>query len=122
MRLWSTVVTHDATRPRRQSARYDSVLTATRRPLVDVSLQVDVQRRELLVGPADRDGRHVAGDRCDPILAVDEKCVQSRRLDEQAVRLDVRAVVALALQAVALRADAHPGVPAEVACSRCREP
>src|SRR5262245_47417475 len=122
MRLWSTVVTHDVTRPRRQSARYVSVLTATRRPLVDVLLQVRVQRGELVVGPPARNRRHVARDRLDPVLAVNEQLAQARRLHEQRVGRDVRAVAALALRSVALGADADPLIAAEVGRSRSREP
>src|SRR5690242_13855228 len=114
MRLWSTGGTHDATRPRRQSARYGSVLTATLGAPIDVPFEVEVEGRALLVGPAAPDRRHVARDRLDAILAVDEQRVQSRGLHEQPVRRDVRAVVALALRAVALRAYAHPLVAAEV--------
>src|SRR2546423_9049121 len=103
MRLWSTVVTHDATRPRRQSARYASVLTATLRALVDVPFEVEVEGRELLVGPAAPDRRHVARDRLDATLAVHEQPVQSCRLHEQAVFRDVPPVVGLARPALAVR-------------------
>src|SRR5512133_1552435 len=122
MRLWSTVVIHDATRPRRQSARYVSVLTATRRTLVNVPPDVGVEREELLVRPAERDRRHVARGRRDAVLAVDEQGMQALRLGQQRVRLDRRAVPALSLEAVALGADADPLVPAEISRRSRGEP
>src|SRR4051812_19397572 len=122
MRLWSTVVTHDATRPRRQSARYVSVLTATRRPLVDVPPEVHVERRELLARPAAADGRHVAVGRRDPVLAVLQQPPQPLRLGQDRARRDVRPVVALALRPVALGADARPFVASEVPRGLGRDP
>src|SRR3954449_107611 len=122
MRLWSTVVTHEAMRPRRQSARYVSVLTATRASLRDVPPEVELERGELPRRPAAADGRHVARRRRDPVLAVDEQRVEPLRLHEQRARRDRRAVAALALQAVALRADADPLVPAQVPGRLRRQP
>src|SRR5689334_7585665 len=114
MRLWSTVVTHEVNRPRRQSARYVSVLTATRAPLVDVPLEIELERGELPRRPAEADRRHVARRGCDPVLAVHQQRVQSLRLHEQRARGDRGAVGALSAQSVALRAHAEPLVPAEV--------
>src|SRR4051794_14792434 len=122
MRLWSTVVTHDATRPRRESARYVSVLTATRRPLVDVPPEVHVERRELLVRPAAADGGHVALGRRDPVLAVLQQSPEPERLGQDRAGRDVRPVVALALRPVALGAGAGPFAPSEVSRSLGREP
>src|SRR3954454_7918611 len=114
MRLWSTVVTHDANRPRRQSARYDSALAATCRRLGNVVLQVLLERAELLVRPAPPDGWHVARDRRDPVLTVEQEGAEAlRRRQDRAVR-DRWAIPTLPLRAVALGADAFPFAAAEL--------
>src|SRR4051794_20109957 len=114
MRLWSTVVTHDANRPRRQSARYDSALAATCRRLGDVVLQILLERAELLVRPAPPDRWHVARDRRDPVLTVEQEGAQALgRRQHRAVR-DRRPVRALPLQAVALGAGAFPFAASEL--------
>src|SRR3954447_12925422 len=121
MRLWSTVVTQDANRPRRQSARYVSALAAIRR-LGDVALQVLLERAELLARPAPPDGRHVARDRCDPVLSVEQQRPQALGLRQQGAVRDRRAVRALSLQAVALGADSHPLVAAELPGGSAADP
>src|SRR5438105_15681739 len=70
IRLWSTVVTHDATRPRFQSARYGwiSVLTAT-----EPSLQVGRRRLHHRRVPGCPDRRHL-------VLAVPEQVLERLRV------------------------------------------
>src|SRR6266508_1604072 len=106
MRLWSAVVTQPATRPRRQSARYASALTATSLTLVDHRIEILLEHPELLVIPP-------AGHRGHLSAAVAEQLLEPLGLDQERVVRDLGAVVAFALWPVALRADAHPFVPAE---------
>src|SRR6266511_1050987 len=106
MRLWSAVVTQPATRPRRQSARYASALTATSLTLVDHRIEILLEHPELLVIPP-------AGHRGHLSAAVAEQLLEPLGLDQERVVRDRRAVVAFALWPVELRADAHPFVPAE---------
>src|SRR3954453_9433552 len=121
MRLWSTVVTHDANRPRRQSARYVSALAAIRR-LGDVALQVLLERAELPLGPAPPDRRHVARDGWDPVLTAEQERAQALRRRQHCAVRDRRAVPALPLQAVALGADSHPLVATELLGGSAADP
>src|SRR5438046_10489408 len=84
-----------------------STLTATRASLVEVLLQVGDRVVELRLVPVLADGRHLAG-----ALADDGR--DPRALTEQRVRRDARADVALAGEAVALRAHADESLLAEL--------
>src|SRR3954454_11875617 len=118
MRLWSTVVTQDITRPRRQSGRYGviggSALPATSRLLVDARLQISEERIDLSVGPAARHGRHVVRDGRPLVEPLRDQRAQALRLDQGRVVLDCGAVSAGAVQRVTLRADASPFLAAEL--------
>src|SRR5713101_1559006 len=98
------------TPPFRQSGRYGSTvaLTATRRSLVDVLLQVREQRQHLVVRPAVRNGRHLV-----PALA--DQLFEALSLREQSVVRDPRPEATLALESVALRARALPLAPSKIA-------
>src|SRR3954471_11825373 len=100
IRLWSTVTSQRATRPFRQLTGYTaSDLTATgARPLVDVRLRVADERVHLLLRPGVADRRHLA-----PPVANDR--LEAAPLRDEGVVGERRAVAALALHAVARRAD-----------------
>src|SRR5919201_4137922 len=107
IRLWSTVTSQRATRPLFHVAGYaTSDLAATRRPLEDARLHVRLEGAELGRRPVVADRRHAAA-------AVAEEALEARRLDDRRVARDRGAVVALALRAVALGADALPLALAE---------
>src|SRR5213592_4945872 len=101
IRLWSIVTSQRATRPLRHVTGYTaSDLAATRaRSLVDVCLRVLDERLHLRVVPAVADRRHLAA-------AVADDRLQACRLREQRVARERGPVAALALHAVARRADA----------------
>src|SRR2546427_9251043 len=98
IRLWSVVVTQLMTRPWRQSGRYGSTvaLAATRRPLVDASLQIGEQRQHLLIRPAVRDRWHL-------VSALADQLLEALSLREQGIVRDLRPEAALSLEPVALR-------------------
>src|SRR5436309_15394465 len=83
MRLWSTVVSHDVTRPRRQSARNGSTSALT--AILPEALRVGDQRVDLGVRPVAADRRHLpdalAQDRLDALAVVDQRVVAERRAD-----------------------------------------
>src|SRR6476469_7687097 len=117
MRLWSTVVIQDTTRPRRQSGRYGAIgsaLAATRRLLVDARLQISEQRIDLRVSPAARHGRHVVRDGRALVEPLRDQRPQALRLDQGRVVLDRGAVPAGAVKRVTLRAGASPLLAAEL--------
>src|SRR6266568_6877557 len=102
------------TRPWRQSGRYGSTvaLAATRRPLVDVRLQVGEERLHLRAGPAVRDGRHLV-----PALA--DQLLEALPLREQSVGRDRRPEAALSLETVAFPRRSPPTPRDRGGCSRC---
>src|SRR5438128_11879357 len=108
IRLWSTVTSQLAMRPRCQRTGYSaSDLTATRGSLVDVLLHEREQRVELARRPVVSHGRHTAA-------AAAHDRDHSGGLDEQRVVRECGPVVPLAGQPVALRAGAAPLRAAEV--------
>src|SRR5262249_4863793 len=113
IRLWSTVVSHDVTLPRRQWARngWTSALTAM---LVRQRVRVRDQRVDLLVRPVAADRRHLADalaqDRRDPLAVVDQRVVAERGADVPRV------------EAVAARADVVEFFLAESDARRVRLP
>src|SRR4051794_33798849 len=112
MRLWSTVVSHDVTRPRRQSVRngWTSALTA----MLPQRLRVRDQRVDLGVRPVARNGRHLADalaeDRLDALAVVQQRVAAERGPDVRRV------------QAVAARADVVELLLAERHAARVRLP
>src|SRR5580765_5788497 len=97
MRLWSTVVTQDTNRPRRQSGRYGAIgsaLAATCRLLVDARLQISEQRVDLRVSPAARHRRHVVRDWRTLVEALRAQRSRALRRDQGRVGLDRGAVPA----------------------------
>src|SRR5215470_5984687 len=93
MRLWSTVVTHDANRPRRQSARYgrtSSTFTATgSASRLRELLCVRGERVDLRAGPVAADRRHLPlalpQERRDPRGVGEQRVAAERRPDERLV-------------------------------------
>src|SRR3954468_13267612 len=110
MRLWSTVVSHEVTLPRRQSARYGWTCwtsTAIRStPARSELLRVEDEGVDLLVRPLGADRRHLA-------LPVPEQQLEALPVGEQRVPAEVGPDVARA-EPVALLADAPPLLAAEV--------
>src|SRR5579884_84978 len=115
IRLWSTVVSQEATRPRRQSARYGWAVSApatTLRPLLRELLRVRDERVDLVAGPVLADGRHqpgpVAQQRLDPLAVAEQRVAAERRAD------------VLVREAVARLADALPLLAPQRVRPRCR--
>src|SRR5579871_3089840 len=105
IRLWSTVTSQLASRPSFQPTGYAaSLLTATRRSLVDVRLHVGVEGVDLRRRPGDPDRRHRRAAPC--VHAVLHRRRKARALRQDRVVPEVRPVAALRLHAVARRADA----------------
>src|SRR5712691_11260352 len=103
IRLWSVVVTHEATRPWYQGTGNVSALAATTAAFRDVRLRVLEERVHLRLRPAVADGRH-------PVPAVADDGLERAAVGEDRAALERRAVVAGACHAVALRARAPPDV------------
>src|SRR5215218_6069341 len=110
IRLWSTVVSHEVTLPRRQSARYGCTcwtstairVTARFREL----LRIEDESVDLLVGPVMPDRRHLT-------LTVAQEQLEAPATREQRVPPQVGTDVARA-EPVAFQADALPLLATEV--------
>src|SRR4051812_4610018 len=108
IRLWSTVVSHDAIFPSRQSygRRSVSVPATTSTARLRDLLRVRDQRVDLVRAPVAPDGGHqvlaVAQQRREPFPVGEQRVPAERRPDE------------LLVEAVARRADALPLLLAEV--------
>src|SRR5581483_2698613 len=108
MRLWSSVTSQLATRPLfHDTGQAVSALTAIRSSLVDVCLHVGRERLHLRGRPRVADRGHL-----DPALA--HALLEPGALDEERALLEIRAVSALAVHAVARCARAHVLRVAEV--------
>src|SRR2546423_9336062 len=95
-------------------------LAATAAP-DDLAAHVCEERVERLLRPAAGHRRHDAGD-VRLVTAVPDDRLEPLAVGEERARRDRRAVVALAFQAVALRADADPLRTAELCPGLRREP
>src|SRR5919202_1096231 len=124
IRLWSTVVTQLATRPCVHGSRFGSSgvpLTATAASSCHALADIGEERVELLLRPALADRRHDAGG-ARLVAAVPDDRLELLTVGEDRARRDRRAVVALSLQAVALRAGAAPLRCAELRLRLRRDP
>src|SRR5438270_5592517 len=117
------VVTQLATRPCVHGSRVGSALSlaATAASSDDLASDVCEERVELLLRPAVGDRRHDAGN-LRHVAAVADDRLELLAVGEDGARRDRRAVVALAFQAVALRADPDPLRAAELRLRLGREP
>src|SRR5438128_7568895 len=109
------VVTQLATRPCVHGSRVGSAvsLAATAASSDDVASEVREERVELLLRPAVRDRRHDAGN-LRHVAAVADDRLELLAVGDDWARRDLRPVVALSLQAVALCAHADPLRAAEL--------